>query len=197
MNLSKKKKLKKLFTKPLFRVEEAKSLGIHPSLLSYYVKKGVIQRIGRGAYRNPSIEWDVDFQWEDLFTTVKSVPNGVICLISALALYDMTDEIPRKHWIAISNATTAPKRSGTLFIRTRDMSLGRTSIKSGSERFPIFNPERTIVDSFQHLSIEVAIKALKAGLRRTEKNKINIRKLKTYAKKRKVNLTPYILTAST
>ena len=191
------KKIKKLLKKPLFHAEEAQNLGVHPGLLSYYIKQGFIEKIGRGVYRNPTIEPNIDFKWEDLFITVKSVPNGVVCLISALDIYDMTDEIPREHWIAIPHATTAPKRSQTRFIRTRDIELGKTEIKIRSEKIPIFNPERTIVDSFRYLDIEVAIKALKAGLKGSSGKKLNLRKLQSYAKKRKVNLTPYILTATT
>ena len=170
---------------------------MHLGLLSYYIKQGLIERIGRGVYRNPAIELNIDFKWEDLFITVKSVPKGIVCLISALDIYDMTDEIPREHWIAIPHATTAPKRSKTRFIRTRDMKLGKTEIKIGNEKIPIFNPERTIVDSFRYLDIEVAIKALKAGLKGSSGKKLNLRKLQSYARKRKVNLTPYILTATT
>ena len=191
------KEFKKLLKKPLFHASEARDIGIHPGLLSYYIKQGLIEKIGRGVYRNPFIEPNVDFKWEDLFVTIKSVPNGVICLISALDIYDMTDEIPRVHWIAIPHATTAPKRSKTRFIRTRDIKLGRTEIKIGSEKIPIFDPERTIVDSFRYLDIEVAIKALKAGLKGQSGKKLNLEKLQTYARKRKVNLTPYILTATT
>lgn len=191
------KRLKKLFKKPLFHASEARVVGVHPSLLSYYIKQGIIEKIGRGVYRNSSIEPDIDFKWEDLFITVKSVPNGVVCLISALDIYNMTDEIPRVHWIAIPHATTAPKRSKARFIRTRDIELGRTEIKIGGEKIPIFNPERTIVDSFLYLGIEVAIKALKAGLRGRSGSKLNLRKLQAYARKRKINLTPYILTATT
>ena len=191
------KRLKKLLKKPLFHASEARDVGVHPGLLSYYIKQGLIEKIGRGVYRNPSIEPNIDFKWEDLFVTIKSVPNGVICLISALDIYDMTDEIPRVHWIAIPHATTAPKRSKTRFIRTRDIELGRTEIKIGNEKIPIFDPERTIVDSFRYLDIEVAIKALKAGLKGRSGNKLNLKKLQAYARKRKVNLTPYILTATT
>ncbi len=191
------KRLKKLLKKPLFHASEARDIGVHPGLLSYYIKRGVIEKIGRGVYRNPSVEPNVDFKWEDLFIAIKSVPNGVVCLISALDIYDMTDEIPRAHWIAIPHATTAPKRSNVHFIRTRDIELGRTEIKIGNEKIPIFNPERTIVDSFRYLSIEVAIKALKAGLEGRSGNKLDLIKLQAYALKRKVNITPYVLTATT
>ena len=45
-----------------------------------------------------------------IYSSKENIPNGVACLISALDIYDMTNEIPRAHWIAIPHATTAPKR---------------------------------------------------------------------------------------
>ncbi len=139
----------------------------------------------------------MDFQWEDLVVTAKSVPNGVVCLLSALAFYELTDEIPRQHWIAVPHGTTAPKRLHTKFIRFRDMQLGKTKLKIGKEEIQIFNRERTIVDSFRLLSAEVSIKALKEGLKGSGSNKISIKKLQQYAKKQHVNITSYILAVTT
>lgn len=70
----------------------------------------LIERVARGVHIAPGAVPDVDFMWEDLVLTVKSIPNGVVCFISALAIYELTDEIPKKHWIAVPNATTIPKR---------------------------------------------------------------------------------------
>ena len=77
------------------------------------------------------------------------------------------------------------------------MRLGKTKFKIGGEEVQIFNRERTIIDSFRLLSAEVAIKALKEGLKGTGSNKVSIKKLQQYAKKQHINITPYILTATT
>ena len=192
------KELKKLLLKKvMFSAKEAKKAGISPSLINYYIKKGEIERIGRGVYKSSFTELDVDFQWEDLVTTAKSVPKGVVCLISALALYEMTDEIPRRHWIAVPHKTTSPKRPQTKFVRFRDMKMGKTKLKIGNGEIPIFNRERTIVDSFRLLSAEVSIKALKEGLKESGANKISIKKLQQYARKQHINITPYILAITT
>ena len=39
------KKLKKLLKKPLFHASEARAMGIHPGLLSYYIKQGLIEKL--------------------------------------------------------------------------------------------------------------------------------------------------------
>ena len=79
-------KLSGLLKRPFFTASQARDAGVHPSLLSYYAKQGLIERIERGIYKGPSAEMTVDFKWEDLVLAVKSIPNGVVCLISALAL---------------------------------------------------------------------------------------------------------------
>ena len=193
------KKLKQvLLKKVLFSAKDARKIGVYPSLISYYIKKGHVKRISRGVYKSAFSDLDVDFQWEDLMTTAKSVPNGVVCLLSALALYELTDEIPRRHWIAVPHSTTIPKRLHTKFIRFRDMNTGITKMKIGKEEIQIFNRERTIIDSFRLLSSEVSIKALKEGLKESSgSNKINIKKLQQYAKRQRINITPYILAITT
>jgi predicted transcriptional regulator of viral defense system len=189
--------LGRLLKKPLFRASEARSVGVHPSLLTYYVKQGFIERIGRGVYRGKDAKMDVDFQWEDLVLSANSIPKGVVCLTSALALYELTEEIPRTHWIAIPNMYNAPKREGIKFIRMRNIRLGKSKMTIGKEKVFIFDRERTLVDAFRHLSKETAIKALKIGLKGKGEKKVNLKKLQTYAKKLRFNLDPYILTVTT
>jgi predicted transcriptional regulator of viral defense system len=190
-------KLSGLLKRPFFTASQARDAGVHPSLLSYYAKQGLIERIERGIYKGPSAEMTVDFKWEDLVLAVKSIPNGVVCLISALALYELTEEIPRAHWIAIPNSARAPKRKGAKIIRMRNFELGQTEFQIGQETIRIFDRERTIVDAFRILGKETAIKALKEGLKIKREGKINLRKIQDYAKKLRVNIDPYILTATT
>lgn len=197
MKLSNNAQLEKLLAKPVFRASEARKLGIHPSRLSYYVKINLVERINRGVYRGTSSEVNADFQWEDLILVSKSLPNGIVCLISALAVYGLTEEIPRQHWIAIPHATTAPKRENTRFIRMRDIDTGKSLHQLGNETITIFDKERTVVDAFRFLSKEIAIKSLKEAAKGKDGNNFNFKKLQKYAKKFKIDLTPYILMVTT
>lgn len=143
-------------------------------------------------YKIKDIDFDSAFEWEDLAITALSIPNGVICLISALGYYGLTDEIMREFWIAIPHATTSPSRENARIVRMRNISFGQTTIKIGSRKIKIFDRERTVVDSFRYLDKETALKALQAYLKVSNDRKPDIDKLLKYAKKLRVDLTPYI-----
>ncbi len=191
-------KLIKLLKKPSFTAKEANKLGISSALLCHYVKTGLLKRLGRGIYQNRNYQYSsANFPWEDLINAIHSIPNGIVCLISALSLYNLTDEIPRKHWIAIAHSTSIKRHKSIKILRFRDMDLGKTKINLNGINIPIFNRERTIIDAFRILSLEIAIKALKAALSLPKTQKIDLKKLQHYAKKLKVNIIPYLITATT
>jgi len=185
-----------LISKPIFTSREARAFGVHPSLLSYYVKKGVLKRLKRGVYRCTEHS-SLHFQWADLIEAVYGINGGVICLLSALAIYDLTDEIPRQHWIGIRHSTDALGGPGLKIVRFRNFELGKTSIKLDDVTVSIFDRERTIVDAFRLLSQEVAIKALKIALTPPREHKLDLIKLQEYAKKLRVNIDPYLITVTT
>lgn len=186
-------KIATLLSAANFTSKEAKQCGVSTETLAYYVKAGELERLGRGLYRGIHAPALQSFQWEDLVTAVRSIENGVICLTSALALYELTDEIPRQHWIAISHSTSHQADSLVKVIRMRNNTLGQATIDIGGTIVPIFDKERTILDAFRYLSKETALKALKAGLAQPREKKLDINKLRSYAKKMKINIDPYLL----
>lgn len=187
-------RIRSLLAKQSFTVQDAKASGMSPALLGYYVKKGAIRRLSRGVYQSANYQGIPEqFRWEDLIEAVNSVPGGVVCLISALAIYEITDEIPRQYWIGVPHTTSIHRGPNVRMVRFRNMDLGRTVIKMGSAQIPIFDRERTIIDAFRLLSREVAIKALKMAL----KKKIDLKKLQAYAKALRFDITPYLITATT
>jgi predicted transcriptional regulator of viral defense system len=188
-------KIKQLLLKPSFTSQEAVALGVSASTLSYYAKTGVIVRLGHGVYSNPNFAIKTDWQWEDLVQVVSAVPNGVVCLITALLLWELTDEHSREFWIAIPHKTKAQKIGPhSRIVRYRNMDLGRTTLKLGGMDVHIFDETRTVLDAFRLLSIEIAIKALK---RLASQGKLDFRKMARYSKILRVNITPYIYMVST
>ena len=183
---------KALSKRPVFSSAEGKEAGIPARMLAYFCSKGQIERIGRGIYRVKHVDFDRDFEWEDLALTALSIPNGVICLISALCYYGLTDEIMREFWIAIPHSTTSPARANAHIVRMRNISFGQITIKIGDQKLKIFDRERTVVDSFRYLDKETALKALQAYLKTSKDRKPDIDKLLRYAKKLRVDLTLYI-----
>src|SRR5437879_770023 len=76
----------------VLRMTEAVKAGIHRRTLYAMRDAGVIEQLSRGLYRladapplgNP-----------DLVTVALKIPQGVICLISALAYHELTIQIPQ------------------------------------------------------------------------------------------------------
>lgn len=182
---------------PVFTAAEARAAGIPSRMLSHFCKKGIIERVARGVYKGSQAKVDIDFQWEDLALVAMSIPNGVICLISALCYYGLTDQIMRQFWIAIPHASKSPQRPKTRIIRMRNIELGQIEIQLGTARLKIFDKERTVVDSFRYLSKEIAIKALQAYLRQTGSAKPDLNKLLKYAKTLRVDIHPFIMALTT
>lgn len=199
-NMAKSKynsKIQSFAKKPTFTAADARKAGIPSRMLSYFCKKGVIERISRGVYMGTQAELDIDFEWEDLALIAMSIPKGVICLISALCYYSLTDQIMREFWIAIPHSSWSPQRAKTRIVRMRNLKLGQTKIRIGQSSLKIFDRERTVVDAFRYLSQEVAIKALKAYLHPSADHKPDLNKLIAYAKQLRVDIHPYIVALTT
>ncbi len=190
------KALALLLPLPSFTVDDAEEQGISRQALAYFANKGILERLSPGVYRSTSYEVQVGFEWEGLAEVATSIPDGVICLISALSYHQLTDQVMRESWIAVPHHLRAPRRANTRIIRMRNISLGQIKMMLGEYSVRIFDRERSVVDAFRYLSKEIAIKALQHYLRSKE-HKPDLKKLQEYAKKLRVNLVPYILAYTT
>lgn len=189
-------KLEAFINVSFFTSTEAEKQGVPRHALSYLVKRGILERLYPGAYRFSQYEPEVEFQWENLALIAASVPNGIICLISALCYYDLTDQVMRELWIAVPHESHPPKRPNTRIIRMRNVKLGKVGIALGEYNVHIFDRERSVVDAFRYLSKEIAIKSIQRYFQGT-KYKPDPKKLGAYAKILRINITPYILSYTT
>lgn len=72
--------------------------GFHPDSLAALEKNGQIEKISRGLYRLADY---TPGDHSDLVMVSLLAPRGVVCLISALAFHEVTNEIPKVIEIAI------------------------------------------------------------------------------------------------
>lgn len=186
-------KLKPLLQAASFTSRDAHLRGVSSATLAYYVRQHELIHIGHGIYRGANASAIIDFRWEDLLEAMQRTQSGVICLTSALSLYHLTEEMPSQHWIAISNATRHRAMPTTKIVRMRNITLGKTTIKIGKVTLPIFNRERTIVDAFRYLGRETALKALKIALTKKGNEKIDLEKIRQYAKKLRLKIEPFLI----
>ncbi len=174
---------------PFFTIKQAEAEGLSRRMLSYYVQKGLFEKVGRGIYRSTSYV-SSDDKWYGLAVAASSIKNGVICLVSALNYYEISDDFMNEYWIAIPHSKSKLNFPLVRIVRMRNFEVGVKEIKLADMKVKIFDIERTIVDSFRLLDLETAIKALKIYLS-GKKGRPNIRKLNTYAKELRVDLSKY------
>ena len=184
--------MEELFKKAFFTSKEANDAGCSNRMLSYYVQNGTLERISRGVYRASDFGDVVDSKWLGLVTSAKSINNGVICLLSALIYYELTDEFMSEYWIAIPHEQSKASIPSTKIVRMRNIELGISTIKLCEMNVNIFDVERTIIDSFRLLDLETSMKALKSYMSGAC-GKPNIKKLTKYSKELRQDISKYIL----
>jgi predicted transcriptional regulator of viral defense system len=80
--------------------------GFHKGNLKALIASGHIQKLDRGVYKLSELD---DLANPDLVIAAIRAPKGVVCLLSSLAYYEVTDEIPRNVNLAIPRGTHANK----------------------------------------------------------------------------------------
>ena len=94
----------------MVRLSEFTRAGITAATISRMVANREVIRLARGLNQLPDAPLNAN---HSLAEAAKRVPKGVICLVSALAFHELTDQLPRVVWMAVGAKDWAP-RGGTL-----------------------------------------------------------------------------------
>jgi len=138
-------------------------MGISRYALQKKTESGEWERIARGWYRAPVGDYSDDHIFQSVAMRVGA--PCAICLISALAYYDLTDIIPRKTWVMVP-ADRRTKYKDIRLLRTRNPEWKIEIEKIGP--FHITSVERTLVDALIHRAIiggQIGIEALRRAIR--------------------------------
>jgi len=153
----------------LARSKELQAIGVAATTISRAVEEGFVTRIGRGLYKLTDSEIDAN---TSLAEVSKQAPKATICLMSALAFHELTDQMPRKVWVAIRASAWKPnfEQPKTRVVRFRDPYFSGDIEKhsmSGT-MVPIYTIEKSLCDAFRLPKLvdrSVAIESLKSALR--------------------------------
>lgn len=108
LDLSVVERAKSVFRKQggLLRMAQAVRAGIHRDTLRVMVEQGELEKISRGLYQLVDSPLP---SHPDLAAVAAKVPEGVICLISALAFHELTTQIPHEVYLAIDRNSEPPR----------------------------------------------------------------------------------------
>ena len=151
------------------RLTEIRRAGVTAATVSRLEREGIVTRLGRGLYQLADASPEGN---HSLAEAAKRVPRGVICLVSALAFHGITDQLPRRVWIAIGSKDWKPQieEPPLRIVRFSDKFLreGVETHEIEGVAVPIFGVAKTIADIFRHrrsVGTDVAVQALKEALR--------------------------------
>jgi predicted transcriptional regulator of viral defense system len=151
--------------KGVLRPRDLEAYDIPRTYLARLCKRGELSRVGRGLY--VYVHADLTAH-HTLAEVCKRVPDGVVCLLTALEFHHLTTQMPYQVWLAISREMRKPTEP---LLPMRIMRFSGESFTAGVEAHQIegvtvqiYNPAKTVVDCFKFrnkVGLDVAIEALR------------------------------------
>jgi predicted transcriptional regulator of viral defense system len=153
----------------LLRPRELTDRGIPRSTLQRLLRAGEVERVARGLYALPG---HLLSEHQSLLEVSKQVPEGVVCLLSALSYHGIGTQLPHEVWVAIGSKARTPIISQ---VAARIVRFSPNSLEHGVElhkiagvELRVTSPAKTVADCFKYrnkVGLEVAVEALREGWR--------------------------------
>ena len=82
--------------------------GIPRTYLQRQLAQGELERVSYGLYRVSGGAFD---ERQSLVEVAQRLPNGVLCLLTALEFHGLTTQAPHKVWVALPTRAWRPRQS--------------------------------------------------------------------------------------
>ena len=149
----------------LLRSRDLTAQGFNRVHLRQAVQAGLLERAGRGLYRPPGADITEN---HTLAEVGKQIPNGIICLLSALNFHRLTTQNPHEVWLALGHKTWSPRADK---VGLRIVRLSGPALHEGVETHTVegvslrvYSPAKTVADCFKFrhkIGLDVALEALR------------------------------------
>ncbi|MBL8753748.1 MAG: type IV toxin-antitoxin system AbiEi family antitoxin domain-containing protein [Planctomycetes bacterium] len=153
-----------------FRSSQARALGVSARALAELRDAGHLDRLSRGVFRLASLPPPAN---PDLLVVAARLPRAVLCLISALAFHDLTEEVPHEVYVALSRGAEQPRLDHpplrVVRLRPASLAAGIEVHRVDGLDLRVFSPAKTVADCFQfrgRVGLDTALAAMKALRRR-------------------------------
>lgn len=166
----------------VLRMADALRAGIHRNTLYSMLDQGLVERLCRGLYRLADAG---PLGSPDLVTAAKKVPDGVICLISALAYHELTSQIPHEINVAVPRNSEPPRLD---YPPVRVYRFSGKAYSEGIQRplidnipVAVYDREKTLADCFKYrnkIGMDTVLEALRFY---KDQRRVNVDALLGYA----------------
>ena len=151
-----------------FRPSQLDRLGVTYHQLRRLESENTVERVGWGLYRLADAEPTEHYS---VASVCARVPSAIVCLLSALQVYQIGTQLPHQVWIAIAHKARPPvlANQGIQLVRFSGSAWSHGIENMSFEGVPgrITTPSRTIVDCFRFdrlIGREAAVEALKESI---------------------------------
>lgn len=161
--------IKRLKETGVLRPRDLEAMGISGVYLNKLYEEGVLDRPSRGLYTLVDTE---PSEHRTMVEACKLIPNGVVCLLSALRFHDLTTQSPFEVWMAIDEKARKPKVD---YPPLRIVRFSGDALTFGVEEHEVegvtvrvYSAAKTVADCFKYrnkLGLDVALEALRDCLR--------------------------------
>jgi len=152
------------------RTSEILRLGVHPRTLYQLRDSGNVIQLSRGVYRLADLP---PLENSDLAAAAIRVPDGIVCLVSALAFHKITPEVPHEIYLAIPTGKEKPKVDfppmRIFHFSKETYSAGIGQHKMDGQKIRVYSMEKTVADCFKfrnRIGLDVALEGLRQCLRK-------------------------------
>jgi predicted transcriptional regulator of viral defense system len=149
----------------ILRTGEALRLGIHPRTLYALRDSGALEQLDRGLYRLDELP---PLANPDLVTVSLKVPDGIICLVSALAFHELTTQVSHRVDVALKKGAEPPRLEQPplrlFWFSGASWHQGVESHDLDGVQVRIYSAAKSVADAFKlrnRIGLDIAIEALK------------------------------------
>jgi predicted transcriptional regulator of viral defense system len=167
----------------IVRARDLVKYRIHPGVLTRAVQRGLIVKVGRGIYTRRNLPMNIEQQ---ILLAMKKVPNGVVCLESALMFHGLVPSGAGTIWMAVHPKAKKPVVNGLLmrFVRFGGDAFTQGVINTRIDGVPIrvYSLAKTVADCLKYR------KRIRPGLAEqmleecTVRRRCNMERLRHFAK---------------
>lgn len=131
----------------IYSIQELKDKGFSYYKINQMVEQGMLIKLNKKYYENVNF----DGEESDFYYAYAFVPEGVVCLLSAAAYYNLSTYRPEAIDVAIprkANVSTLPDwpELNVCYFTNDRFDTGIKTVEDGNNRFRIYDIEKTVVD---------------------------------------------------
>jgi len=147
------------------RTRDLERLGVARSTLTELVSTGRIERIASGVYVSPDAPLSAD---QSIAEAATAVSNAVVCLLTALSYYDLTEANPTSVWLALARDRRRPTKGypplEIVWMSEPALSHGVVTRRIRGVDVRMTTPAKSVADAYKYrgrLGGEAALYALR------------------------------------